>query len=520
MRASSTIWRALAAARSANLADGGEAPPVAAPAGATRRHLLKGIAAAAAAPLLPRPAQAFSGGQVAIVGGGIAGLSALHHLREAGVDARLFEARGRLGGRMFTHRPAGTGPFELGGQLVNTDHEDVHALCRRVGVALVDRKAEPHGTLVLDGTPLHPAALAEGLRPIAAQITADADRLDANFAAAASAFDRLSIADYLDRHARLLGPPWVRRLLEATSRTEYGVEPEQASAIELLFNLPTVEGQRVEILGESDERHVIEGGSSTLIDALAERHAGRIALGKRLGSIARDRGGVQLRFLDGSSVPAERVILAVPAPILRQIDYRLPLPALWRAFVATIGLGRNEKLLAAAAAAPWRDSIGSGGELWQAGVEQGWSLGWDGSVHGPRGTVPMWTWFLGGDDVGLAEGHAPARLAERFAKSAAPAIAGLEHAATGRFAHTNWHAQALTLGAYVNFRPGQLTHFAPLLCIESEDPAERQLPQAGAIHFAGEHLSDAFPGYMNGAAQTGRVAAQAIVDSFGAARAA
>ena len=34
---------------------------------------------------------------------------------------------------------------------------------------------------------------------------------------------------------------------------------------------------------------------------------------------------------------------------------------------------------------------------------------------------------------------------------------------------------------------------------------------AGPVVFAGEHLSDAFPGYMNGGAQTGRLAAAAIL---------
>ena len=36
------------------------------------------------------------------------------------------------------------------------------------------------------------------------------------------------------------------------------------------------------------------------------------------------------------------------------------------------------------------------------------------------------------------------------------------------------------------------------------------MSRAGRIYFAGEHLSDAFPGYMNGGAQTGRMAAEAI----------
>ena len=511
MRGSSTVWRALAAARARNLADAGEAAPVAGAPGATRRALLKGIAAAGMASALPRPARAFAGGRVAIIGGGIAGLSALHHLREAGIDAHVYEGRTRTGGRMFTHRPAGGTAFEVGGQLVNTDHDDMQALCRHFKVPLVDRKAEPHDTLILgDGRLLGDAELAEGLRGIAAQIDRDSTRLDKDFERVAAELDRTSIEGYLDKHRALMGPSWVRRLMEATSRTEYGVEPAHASAVELVFNLPTVDGQRVEVLGESDERFVIQGGSSSLIEAMTAHYADRITTGKRLARIAPSRGGVRLDFLDGTRAEAETVIVAVPAPLLRQIDWRVPLPAIWRAFIAEMELGHNEKVQAGARDTPWRAPMGVGGELWQTEADAGWALGWDGSVHRADGVTPVWTWFLGGDEVRRAEAEAPSALAARFAGGAAPAIPGLAEAFTGPFARTNWHAQAMTLGAYVNFRPGQITRFARLLCVESDDPAERHVPGAGRIWFAGEHLSEAYPGYMNGGAQTGRVAAQAI----------
>ncbi|HVJ03539.1 MAG TPA: NAD(P)/FAD-dependent oxidoreductase [Sphingomonas sp.] len=511
MRGTSLVWRALAAARLRNLIEDGEAPPVPAPPGATRRALLKGVVAAGAASTLPRPAQAFAGGRVAIVGGGIAGLSALHQLREAGVDAHLYEARPRMGGRMLTHRPEQGPAFEVGGQLVNTDHKEMHALCTRFGVGLVDRKVEPHRTLVLaDGNLLGEEALAAGLRAIAAQIGRDADRLDRDYARVAPELDRLSMAAYLDRHRALMPAPWARQLLETTSRTEYGVEPEETSAIELVFNLPTVDGQRVEILGESDERFAIEGGSSALVDAIGSAYVDRITRDKRLLRIARSANGVRLHFLDGSTADAETVVVAVPAPLMRQIDFALPLPAIWRSFIAEMDLGRNEKVQMATGARPWTASMGPGGELWQADPRAGWSLGWDGSVHLPDRADPAWTWFLGGNEVMAAESEAPRHLALRFARSAEAAIPGLGAAATGPFARTNWHAQALTLGAYVNYRPGQLTRFGHLLWVDSDDPAERQAARAGRILFAGEHLSDAFPGYMNGAAQTGRMAAEAI----------
>ena len=67
-------------------------------------------------------------------------------------------------------------------------------------------------------------------------------------------------------------------------------------------------------------------------------------------------------------------------------------------------------------------------------------------------------------------------------------------------------------GAYVNVRPGQLTRFGGHLWVEEDDGSASQQARSGPVLFAGEHLSDAWPGYMNGAAQTGRLAAQAIIE--------
>ncbi|MFZ5747102.1 MAG: flavin monoamine oxidase family protein [Pseudomonadota bacterium] len=508
MRSGGALWRALETARRRNCADAGEAAPAARAAGATRRGMLQAMAAAGVFAAMPRSARAFPGGRVAIIGGGMAGLSALHHLREAGVDARLYEARGRMGGRMFTRRPPDGGPaFEDGAQLINTDHADMHALAARYGTALIDRKAAAHRSLILaDGGPLSDDRLAQALRPIAEQIGRDADRLDRDYARVAPALDRLSIADYLDRHADLLGPPWVRQLLEGTSRTEYGVEPDCASAIELIFNLPTVAGERVDVLGGSDERFVIEGGSSALVDAMAAAHAGRIETGRRLLRIARADGRLRLTFADGSVVAADRVIVAVPAPILRQIDYEVPLHPLWRDYAGVASLGLNEKIQVAAATRPWAAAMGPGGDLWETSAGAGFASGWDGSVQRGDGTVPVWTWYLGGAQV--AEGALSAEaLSRRFGALADAAIPGMA-AMAGQVRRTAWHRDPLTLGGYVNFAPGQLSRYGGLLWREGEDGVHSGA-QADVL-FAGEHLSDAFPGYMNGAAQTGRLAAWTI----------
>ncbi|WP_343520339.1 FAD-dependent oxidoreductase [Sphingomonas sp.] len=519
MRGSETLWRALELARRDDLAARGEAPPRPGHGGIGRRALLQGMAASGVAAGLPVPALALPpSGRVAIVGGGIAGLSALHHLAKEGIDARLYEARNRLGGRMYTQRTAEGQLFEAGGQLVNSDHDDIHALAREFAVPLIDRKSGPHHSVVLaDGAVASQAELARLLGPLAARIARDSEAVDANPRAAA-VIDRLSVAQYLDRHAELIRDPRIRALIESSIRTEYGAEPHQASALQLIFNLPTVKGEHVEVLAGSDERYVIAGGSGRLAEAIAQAHRDRIETGRRLRAIRETGGGMRLEFLDGASVEADMVIVAVPAPLLRQIDFAVPLPARWREFVAQADLGRNEKVQVTTSATPWTEVLGTGGELWDTASP--YSLGWDGTLKGVDGGKPVWNWFLGGYQVAAATA-APDALAAALAQRSEPAIPGIAQAvAGGMVRRTNWCNDALTLGAYTNSAPGQLTRFGPLFWIESDDAGERQQAIAGRLIFAGEHVSDAWVGFMNGGAQTGRLAAQAVITARSRRRAA
>lgn len=510
MRGSETLWRALELARRNDLAARDKALPRPGHGGIGRRALLQGIAASGVAAGLPAPAFALpASGTVAIVGGGIAGLTALHHLTKAGIDTRLYEARNRLGGRMFTQRTADGQLFEAGGQLVNSDHEDIRALAHEFGVPLIDRKSGPHHSVVLaDGVVVPQADLARLLAPLAERIARDSEAVDAN-PRAAVAIDRLSVAQYLDRHAALIADPRIRALIESSIRTEYGAEPGEASALQLIFNLPMVKGEHIEVLANSDERYVIAGGSGRLAEAIADAHPDRIETGRRLLAIRETESGMRLEFLGDTHTIADTVIVAVPAPILRQIDFAVPLSTRWREFVAEADLGRNEKVQVTASAAPWAEVLGTGGELWDTASP--YSLGWDGTIKGIESGKPVWNWFLGGDQVAAASA-APQALAAAFAQRSEAAVPGIAQAVeNGMVRRTNWCHDALTLGAYTNSAPGQLTRFGPLFWIESDDSAERQQAVAGRLIFAGEHVSDAWVGFMNGGAQTGRLAAQAVI---------
>ena len=81
---------------------------------------------------------------VVVVGAGVAGLSAAAALRAAGLDVALLEARGRIGGRAYTERPAqlGGAPFDHGASWLHVAERNPLAdLARAQGEALIDSDA-------------------------------------------------------------------------------------------------------------------------------------------------------------------------------------------------------------------------------------------------------------------------------------------------------------------------------------------------------------------------------------------
>ncbi len=519
MRGSIGIWRVLDRARGINLAEAGEAPARPGGEGITRRRVLMALAGGAGALVLPRiPAFAQTAQRIVIIGGGLAGLSALDTLAAHGVGATLYEARAATGGRTRSVQGvfAPDYAFDEGGQLVNSDHADMIRLIRRFRLTMVDRRGfgPVHEVQIgRDGRRVPEARLARALRGIAARITADSDRLDADYQGVAREIDALSVAAYLDRHGLVAGD--ARDALEAGIRTEYGAEPEEASALELLFNLPTVDGARLTRIGLSDERYLISGGTDQIARNLTRLHEGSIRVGKRLAAL--DLGGAEVRlaFADGEEVRADRVILALPAPLIREVRIEGPVPPLWRALIDEVQLGRNEKIIVGYDRPSLREELGFGGALWAG---QPFAAGWDAASRAPTQPGPgALCYFLGGDQVDAAAGAGMAELAARFTRFARRGLHTLP-VPNGNFRRTRWCDDPLTKGAYVNYRPGQISRFGSLMTVDEE--GEVRASGFGPVQLAGEWLSDAFPGYMNGALQTGRLAAEAVLAPVAAAAAA
>lgn len=461
------------------------------------------------APVTPGAPPVAGAPRVAIVGAGMAGLNAAYKLQKAGLTAKVFEGANRTGGRMFTASDLlGQGlTTELGGEFIDTGHEEMLALMDEFGLERIDvmgpgtEKLAPE-TYFINGRHYTQAQAARAFVPLAKQIAADYDSMgevvDYRTEGGGSAFDKLSIDEYF---TKIGATGWFRELLECAYVTEYGLELGEQSALNFLFLIGTGElsdTSTVSLLGESDERYKVRGGNQRIVDELAKRVQPQIQMLHRLEAIRSRGAGYTLTFQTGGKTideDADVVIITIPFTMLRDVKIDVDLPAVKRKAISELGYGANAKVMVGFKSRPWEKQGYSGATY----SDEQFQLAWANSYL-QRGTEGGLTLYSGGK-LGHAAGEGNAEA------SAQRLLAGIERAYPGTLAERNgkvsrfhWPTYAWTKGSYACYRPGQWTTIAGA---EGEP--------VGNLFFAGEHCSYDFQGYMNGAAQTGADVAKAVM---------
>ena len=501
-------------------------------AGVSRRAVLGGAGAVALAAALPtglvRPprAPASTDPRVVIIGSGLAGLGCAYRLwARHGIRSDIYEYNAvRPGGRVFTLRGFYDGGqyAEQHGEFISTEHTEVRWLAARFGLHLDNVTLYPPHTRAqdylfrFDGQVWPQAALNRDWHEWGWRLFRDAAVRKAPWPTLYNKhthwgrrWDHMPATDWIERYIPGGLDGDFGALCASVLLDEYGGPVGQQSALNLVYLLGLYGSSASGLqpkgspqLSGTDEKWHIRGGNDQLISGLVERlPAGTVHLGERLVAVrARGHGRYAVTLSGGQSTSdqyADHVVLALPFTKLRDVELSgIELPPRQLRAISEEPMGANAKIGLQFSSRVWNTDHWTG-NMYTDGVVQG---GWETTVDQPG--TPGILIALPGGEVGAAlgphygltsyEGPAPDRMVRDFLGCFERNFPGASRAYNGK-AYYAWSAgDPHTGGAYSYLKTGQYTGFNGI-----------QGRRHGGLHFAGEHISVNFQGYMEGALRTG-----------------
>ncbi len=442
----------------------------------TRRAFHAGLVAAPAVLGSFARAAAQSTVDIAIVGAGAAGLMAGQRARAKGFKARIFEARPRVGGRVYTDESLGAG-YEAGAFYIHfAERNPWREVAETLKAELVDDNTLWGGFNVFRGGKPLPAEERSQRRGAFGRLSAAVDREEGGA--------DLSFAEAARRHA-----PDLFDAAQSMTLLSLGEGPEQVSIRDY---------QQL----DSGEDFVLPGGYGHLLERYAQGLD--IVLGTPVLAIDTRGGAVRLTMAQGD-VLARAVIVTVPVGVLQAgaIRFTPALPAATLQALDGLHMGALTKL------ALRIDGTRFGLTPWTQFFDQG------GAQQGGQGRAtpddlinfefwpfdrPLVVATFGGN-YARELARAGERTAVEVIKARLVAILGPEAARAitgGRLA--GWSADPFSLGGYSIARPGHAGARAVL-----------EAPIAGRLWLAGEANAGAASMTAGGAAIAGRRAVDEIV---------
>src|ERR1035438_10206563 len=367
----------------------------------TRREFIRNAALASAGLALSHSLSAKPVGlrqpRIVIVGAGISGLQCALTLADKGLHADVYEASGRIGGRMFSNNQGYWSDGQVSewcGELIDSGHQTIQNLAARFGLPLDDLlAAEPdqsEDTYYFNGHYYSHAAAVQDFQPVyqAVQDDANAAGYPTTYNqnnAAGRHLDNQSVWEWIRQripggHASKMG-----QLLDTAYTIEYGADTRDQSALNLIYLLSGSD-QTFEIFGTSDEHFHIRGGNQQLPLAIANHLTGLGMPVQTAHSLAAVRqsayGTYRLSFeseCSSKEVVADLVVLTLPFAVLRTLDYRgAGFDALKQTAIQELGRGHNGKLQLQFIRRLWDQrglwGLGNGSSYADTGYQNSWEV--------------------------------------------------------------------------------------------------------------------------------------------------
>jgi monoamine oxidase len=434
-----------------------------------------------------------------VIGAGLAGLAAAYRLTQKHWKVTVVEALDRLGGRVLSHRfdKACSLVCELGGEWIGDDHKEMIRLSDKFKLKLMKHRY----AYSFWGSKPDPEFHAPGAWPLSPAAEGCFNKVKREYIRGRKSSSYNHELDKLDWWTKLQlagfqqGELLKRDLMDST---DFGETIRQTSAYvgaAEYFGSPGVKADKTD---EMDYK--IEGGNDRLVYALADA-IGRenIRSNFKVKRIRQSRGLVEVFTDENESASGQYCICTVPAHYLREIKWQGEVPHEQLYAARQLQYARITKTAVLCERRFWPKPKKGGFSIFT-------SLASDfcfDSTHGQKGTPGILCSYAVGDKaddiasspVNLLAKWISGDVAEAFGKDKRK-VKVLD---VKRQAWQTVQDDPYTGGAYAFYRCGQWFTVLPAL-----------RKRHRRIYFAGEHLSENWQGFMEGAVETGLNAADKV----------
>ena len=440
---------------------------------------------------------------VVIVGAGAAGLTAANELATHGRSVAVFEARDRVGGRLWTDTVDGA-MLEIGGQWVSPDQHALIETIAELGLSTYSRYREGDSVYIgPDGTARRFTGeafpVAADTERVIAEVTARLDAIVAEIDPGrpwahekAAEWDAISLDAWL--RAQTDDDEAVRNLAFATGSAMLTKPPHAFSLLQSLLMAASA-GSYSNLVDEDfilDKRVV--GGLQQVPLRLAERLSGNVFLGEAVHTVEQTDSGATVRS-SGMTVHARHVVLAVPPVLYTRISFAPALPRLQHQMHQHLSMGFVIKVHAVYDRPFWRDQgLSATAFSPYEVVHEAYD---NTNADDERGTLVGFVSDRNADDLFRLDADG---RRERILESLSHYY-GNEAKRPIVYYESDWAAEEWTRGAYAaSFDLGGLHRYG----------ADLRTP-VGSIHFACSDMAGAGYQHVDGAIRMGRRAAAEIL---------
>lgn len=273
---------------------------------------------------------------IAIIGAGLAGLTTAYRLQQKGVNVQVYEARKRVGGRIFTIKVENN-MAELGAQNINDggEAENIRLLASELDLKLIENQIHLSHRY-FDGETLAPTCHAMDLDPEKLKLQLLDFAKDSK-----NMRDVLSkIFDKEDRLYKILSV----RLAAYEGAPIEGLSPLYVDTLYymLLGGISSSHQKSGKV-----KRCSIQGGNALLPEKLTEMLSGNVHLNMPLKAISKSSDhSYHLTFQNGQKIKADLLVLAIPCSVYNDITFGNDLiPKKQLECIRNVQYGTNAKLL-------------------------------------------------------------------------------------------------------------------------------------------------------------------------------